>query len=171
MRVLYFYYILNLIKRYSKRPTIKIFTGIIISLYRSVFKIREIILYGTFITVPIRAFLTYFVFKYTDNILYFIGIELFTTSLSFLLLMYFFNKNEFSIFCIKKDKSYSISTEIKNYGKKIYANSLISFTSGQSLSLIISFMLPPKQIGIYSILLTITGVSLFLLKNSKYLNP
>ena len=40
-------------------------TGIIISLYRSVFKIKEIMLYGTFIIVPLRALLTYFIFIHT----------------------------------------------------------------------------------------------------------
>lgn len=144
---------------------IAIFTGIITSLYRSVLKIREIIIYGTFVSVPIRAILTFFVFQYTDNIIYFIGIELFTTSLTFILLMYFFNKNEFSIFFIKKDESFRIGNEIKSYGKRMYANSLISFFAGQSLSLILSIMLPPKQIGIYSILLTITGISMFFRKN------
>ena len=57
---------------------------------------------------------------------------------------------------------------IKNvvlYGKKMYINLLISFFLAQSLSLIISIKLSPDQIGIYSILLTVTGVTMFIVKN------
>ena len=47
----------------------------------------------------------------------------------------------------------------------MYINSLISFFSAQSLSLIISIKLSPDQIGVYSILLTVTGVTMFIVKN------
>ena len=144
---------------------VSILMGIIVSLYRSVFKIKEIMLYGTFIIVPLRAILTYFIFIYTDNILYFIGIELLTTFISVLILFYLFNKNEFPIIYIKKDQEFSIDSEIKSYGKKMYANSLVTFFAGQSLSLILSLILPPIYIGVYSILLSISGVTLFLINN------
>ena len=144
---------------------ISILMGIIVSLYRSVFKIKEIMLYGTFIIVPLRAILTYFIFIYTKNILYFIGIELLTTFISVLILFYLFNKNVFPIISIKKDSAFRIDSEIKSYGKKMYANSLVTFFAGQSLSLILSLMLPPIYIGVYSILLSISGVTLFLINN------
>ena len=49
--------------------------GIITALYRSVLKIKEIVIYGTIITVTIRALLTFFVFQYVVDISYFIFIE------------------------------------------------------------------------------------------------
>lgn len=144
---------------------ISILMGIIVSLYRSVFKIKEIMLYGTFIIVPLRAILTYFVFIYTDNILYFIGIEILTTFLSLSLLFYLFHKNVFPIILVKKDPDFKIDSEIKSYAKKMYANSLVTFFASQSLSLILSLILPPRYIGVYSILLSISGVTLFLINN------
>jgi O-antigen/teichoic acid export membrane protein len=139
--------------------------GIIISLYRSAFKIKEIMLYGTFIIVPLRAVLTYFIFIYTDNVLYFIGIEMFTSFVSLSLLFYFFNKNVFSIVFVEKDLDFKIDSEITSYAKKMYTISLVAFFAGQSLSLILSFMLPTIYIGVYSILLSISGVTLFLINN------
>jgi len=144
---------------------ISILMGIIIALYRSAFKIKEIMLYGTFIIVPLRAMLTYFIFMYTDNILYFIGIEIFTTFISLSLLFYLFNKNVFPILFVKKDIGFKIDSEITGYAKKMYAISLVTFFAGESLSLILSFMLPTFYIGVYSILLSISGVTLFLINN------
>ena len=149
----------------SIHAPISIFTGIITSLYRSVFKIKEIIIYSTFVAVPIRALLTFFIFKYTNNIIYFVGIELFTTSLTMFLLYYFFSKNEMNFTLIKSEEKQKTEDNVIQYGKNIYANSVVVFFATQSLSLILSIMLPPKQIGIYSILLTITGISMFLIMN------
>ena len=39
--------------------------GVVVSLYRSVLKIKEIVLYGTFITVTLRALLTFIIFQFT----------------------------------------------------------------------------------------------------------
>ncbi len=47
----------------------------------------------------------------------------------------------------------------------MYANAIIHFFSAQSLRIVLSLALPPLKLGIYSILLTITGVSMFLIKN------
>ena len=143
---------------------VSIFTGIITSLYRSVLKIKELILYSVFIIVPLRALLTLFVFQYTDNIIYFIVIELFTAILSSTLLFYFFSKKEFSLFDISAETDI-FNAKIVSYGKKIYTNSLATFFGGQSLAIILSIMLPPSQIGIYSILVTVTGITLFLIQN------
>jgi len=148
----------------SLHVPIAIFTGIITSLYRSVFKIKEIILYGTFVAVPLRAILTFIIFQFTDNIVYFIGIEIFTTTLSMVLLFYLYNKKEVSLLNIKSENQ-KFDANVIPYGKKIYANSLVSFFANQSLSLILSIMLPPNEIGIFSILLTITGISLFIIQN------
>jgi len=47
----------------------------------------------------------------------------------------------------------------------MYAISLVTFFAGESLSLLLSFMLPTFYIGVYSILLSISGVTLFLINN------
>ena len=105
---------------------ISVFTGFITSLYRSVFKIKELVIIGSFIIVPIRALLTLVVFYFTDNIIHFIFIELFTTSLSLLLLFYFFNENEFSLFRYFRNRNKLKSNE-SAYAQKMYFNSLVSF--------------------------------------------
>ena len=143
---------------------ISIFTGIITSLYRSVLKIKELILYSVFIIVPLRAILTLFVFQYTDNIIYFVFIELLTGTLSLSVLFYLFNRREFSLSNIQSEVN-DFEPGLFLYGKKIYANSLATFFGSQSLAIILSIMLPPSQIGVFSILLTITGVTLFLIQN------
>ncbi|MBT6807956.1 MAG: oligosaccharide flippase family protein [Flavobacteriales bacterium] len=144
---------------------ISIFTGIITALYRSVLKIKEIIIYSTVITVPIRAVLAFVIFQYTNNILYFIGIELFTTSLSLLLLFKRFNKDEYKLMNIPVPSNFIWDNKMISYGKKMYANAIVHFFSAQSLRIVLSIALPPLKLGVYSILLTITGVSMFLIKN------
>ena len=148
----------------SIHAPISVFTGFITALYRSVFKIKNLIIIGTFIIVPIRALLTLVVFYYTDNIIYFIVIELFTTSLSLLLLFYFFNKNEFRLSFFSKSR-YIFKPNQADYRRKMHFNSLISFFSSKSLSIILSLTLPTKQIGVFGILLTITGITMFLVKS------
>ena len=143
-----------------------LFSSIITSLFRSVLKIKEIILYGTIINVSVRAIATFIVFMFTKNIFYFIIIELLSSFLSIMILYYIFHKKVFNFnFAITHD--FSISNEIVSYGKKIYLNSLLVFFSGKSLAIIVSLFLEPKLIGVYSIFLTITGVSMFLNKNLR----
>lgn len=143
-----------------------LFSSIITSLFRSVLKIKEIILYGTIINVSVRAIATFIVFLFTNSILYFIFIELISSFLSIMILYYIFHKKVFSFnFTITHD--FSMNNEIISYGKKIYLNSLLVFFSGKSLAIIVSLFLEPKLIGIYSIFLTITGVSMFLNKNLR----
>ena len=151
----------------SIHAPISILMGIIISLYRSVLKIKEIIIYGTFISVPLRALLTILVFQYTNNIIYFVIIEIFTQLLVLTILYYLFNKNELEILFLPKDDNYITEKHVITYGKNVYANSLISLFSTQSLSLILGIMLPAKQMGVYSILLTISGLVMFLNKNLR----
>ena len=107
---------------------IAIFTGLIIALYRSIFKIKEIVLYGTLVIVPIRAILTFFVFTYFNNVLYFIYIEIFTSLLSLVILLLLYNKNNLSLF-IKRDPNFVFDTSIKRYSLNMYANSVITFFS------------------------------------------
>ena len=94
-----------------------LFSSIITSLFRSVLKIKEIILYGTIINVSVRAIATFIVFLFTNNIFYFILIELLSSFLSIMILYYIFHKKVFSFnFAITHD--FSMNNEIFTYGKK-----------------------------------------------------
>ena len=143
---------------------ISIFMGIIISLYRSVLRIKEILLYGTFISVSLRAILTFIVFYYCkkDDISYFVYIEIFTQMITLIILYYLFNKNEFRIFNIKTSKEYKIEDRIYDYGRNIYIKDIFTVLSTTSLPLLLSILLPADYRGIYSILLTITALLIFL---------
>ena len=145
--------------------------GVITSLYRSVLKIKEIMLYGTFISVPLRGAITFVVFQYTDNIFYLVAIDIFTQLLTLFLMYYFFNKKKFNIF--NNNKSFNnespIDDNIFSYGKKMYANSIISLFSTQGLAFLIGVLLLPEQMGIYRILIQIAALSMFLNKNLRYI--
>ena len=153
----------------SVHAPISIFMGVITSLYRSVLKIKEIMLYGTFISVPLRGAITFVVFQYTDNIFYLVAIDIFIQLLTLFLMYYFFNKKEFNIF--NNNKSFNneslIDNNILSYGKKMYANSIISLFSTQGLAFLIGVLLLPEQMGIYRILIQIAALSMFLNKNLR----
>ena len=146
----------------SIHAPISIFMGIIISLFRSVLKIKEILLYGTFISVPLRAVLTFIVFSYYNDILYFVYIEIFTQIVVITCLYFLFNKNEFKIFNFSFQNKSQIQPDIYNYGKSIYLKDIITFLSTTSLPILMSFFLPSEYRGIYAILLTITAIIVFL---------
>lgn len=139
--------------------------GVIISLYRSVLKIREIVLYGTLLAVSIRAILSFIIFNFTNDIAHFIMIEVFTQVLVLFILLYLFNKNEFSLFV--KSHSFEVTSDgqMMSYAKKMFLYSVIAFISGHMLSFIISIKLPADDVGAYNILLTLTGLATFLLIN------
>ena len=139
--------------------------GVVVSLYRSILKIKEIVLYGTVITVSLRAILTFIIFQYTSDISHFILIEVFTQIVVLSILLYLFNKNEFSLFVKSDAKEVTSDVRMVNYGKKMFYNSVIAFISGQALSFIISIKLPVEDVGAYNILLTLTGLTTFLLIN------
>jgi O-antigen/teichoic acid export membrane protein len=139
--------------------------GVVVSLYRSVFKIKEIVLYGTVISVSLRAILTFIIFQYTSDISHFILIEVFTQIIVLSILLYLFNKNEFLLFVKSDSKEVTSDVKMVDYGKKMFYNSVIAFLSGYALSIVISFTLPPADIGAYNILLTLTGLTTFLLIN------
>ena len=139
--------------------------GVIISLYRSVLKIKEIVIYGTFISVTVRAILTYIVFQFTNDIVIFILIEVCVQILVFSILLYLFNKNELAVFVRPNIDEVMGNDEMMDYGRKMFYTSVIGFISGQALSFIISIKLPPEEVGAYNILLTLTGLTTFLLIN------
>lgn len=144
---------------------ISLLFGVIISLYRSLFKIKEIVLYGTFISVSVRAVLTFVIFQFTSDISHFILIEVFTQIFVLSILLYLFNKNEFSLFTTSDYKEITSDNKMISYGKKMFLNSLVAFISGQALSFIISIKLVSSDVGAYNILLTLTGLTTFLLIN------
>ena len=139
--------------------------GVVISLYRSVLKIKEIVIYGTLVTVSVRAILTFIIFQFTDDIGYFILLEVFTQILVLSILLYLFNKKEFSLFVKSDTKELILDNKMVDYGKKMFYNSVVGFISAQSLSFIISIKLPLSDVGAYNILLTLTGLTTFILIN------
>jgi O-antigen/teichoic acid export membrane protein len=147
------------------RVPISMLLGVIISLYRSVLKIKEIVIYGTLVTVTVRAILTIIIFQFTADIAHFILIEVFTQIIVLSILLYLFNKNEFSLFVKSDAKEVTSDSKMVNYGKKIFYNSVVAFISAQALSFIISIKLPIEDVGAYNILLTLTGLTTFLLIN------
>jgi O-antigen/teichoic acid export membrane protein len=52
-----------------------------------------------------------------------------------------------------------------DYGKKMFYNSVVSFIASQGLSFIIAIKLTSSDVGAYNILLTLTGLTTFLLLN------
>ena len=82
---------------------------------------------------------------------------------------YFFNKKEFNIFNNNKsfNNEFLIDNSILSYGKKMYANSIISLFSTQGLAFLIGVLLLPEQMGIYRILIQIAALSMFLNKNLR----
>lgn len=139
--------------------------GVIISLYRSKLKIKEIVVYGTVVNVIVRAILTFIIFQFTNDILYFIILEIFTQILVLFIMLYLFNKNEFNIFLKSDYKEVVHDTKMIDYGKKMFYNSVVSFIASQGLSIIIAIKLTSSDVGAYNILLTLTGLTTFLLLN------
>ena len=139
--------------------------GVVVSLYRSVLKIKEIVVYGTCISVTLRALLTFIIFQYTSNITWFIFIELFAQVLSLTILLFLFNKNEFTLFKKSHYSEVLYDTNIVSYGKKMYLNSIIAFISAQALTIIISVKLNTFEVGAYNIILSFTTITTFLLIN------
>mgnify|MGYP006105706519 FL=1 len=139
--------------------------GIIISLYRSKLKIKEIVIYGTVVNVIVRAILTFIIFQFTNNIVYFIILEIFTQILVLFIMLYLFNKNEFKIFLKSDTKEVILDNKMIDYGKKMFYNSVVSFIASQGLSFIIAIRLTSNDVGAFNILLTLTGLTTFLLIN------
>jgi len=145
---------------------LSLYSSYITSIYRSVFKIKEIIIYGTIYMVVIRAILTFIVYSLSDEIIYFLWIELISMLLSTGLLTYKFNNNKLRLFS-RKDSTEKLSDKksIFSYAKIMYTNSVLSFSSGYTLMFIMSITLPTSSIGIYAILMTLVGLTNFLQAN------
>ena len=144
---------------------INLLFGVIISLYRSKLKIKEVVLYGSVVKVLLRALLTVIVFQFTSDITYFVFIELFASIIALSVLLFLFNKEQFPIFVRSDRKDILNDEKVMSYGTKMFLNSIIAFISGQALSFIISIKLSSIDVGAYNILLTLTGLTTFLLIN------
>ena len=139
--------------------------GVIISLYRSKLKIKEIVVYGTVVNVIVRAILTFIIFQFTNDIVYFIILEIFTQILVLSIMLYLFNKNEFSLLLKSDTKEVIQDSKMIDYGKKMFYNSVVTFIASQGLSFIIAIRLTSSDVGAFNILLTLTGLTTFLLIN------
>ena len=138
----------------------------ITSVYRSFLKIKEIILYSTFYLVTIRAILTLIVYSFTNEILYFMWIEIIAQIISIYMLTMRFKSDKLKLF--ERDalkKRLSDKDEIVSYAKTMYSNSLIGFAGGYTLTFVMSILLPAYLIGVYAILMTIAGLTNFLQQN------
>jgi len=80
-------------------------------------------------------------------------------------MLYLFNKNEFSIFLKSDSKEVIKDNKMIGYGRKMFYNSVVSFIASQGLSFIIAIRLSSADVGAYNILLTLTGLTTFLLIN------
>ncbi len=133
------------------------------SSFRAVLKVREIVLYGSFVYITLRALLILIVFYFTSNVLYLLYIEIFSLMLTDFLL--FFNiKKIFKIFT-PKISLLKLNKEMIKYWEKMYIYALIGFIGGYVINWELSIFLPPKYLGIYSILLTLAGLSAFIITN------
>ena len=133
------------------------------SSFRSALKIKEIVFYGSFIYITLRALLILIVFLFVSNVIYLLYIEIFSLLITDFLL--FFNiKKIFKIF-IPKLSLLKLDKQMIKYWEKIYFYSLIGFIGGYIINWELSIFLPPKYLGIYSILITIAGLSAFIITN------
>ena len=139
--------------------------SILSSLYRGVIRIKEIVIYGTFVSVTLRAVLTIILFQYTNQIEYFIGIEAFVQLIVVILLWWKFSKDFYPLkIQINFVRIFNESKYI-SFAKLVFAGSIITYAGSELLTLLVSLMLPEKEVGAYSLMLTITGVSIFILIN------
>ncbi len=144
---------------------ISLLLGYLTSLYRSVLRIKEIVLYGTLITVTLRALFTILFYQYTqtEDIFYFIIIEVITQFFALSILLFIFNRKVFSTFKKASVKEFILDQKIVKYTSKLFLHSFIAFCAGYFLKLMISLHLPANDIGAYNILLALTGLTTFLL--------
>ena len=139
--------------------------SILTSLYRGVIRIKEIVVYGTFVSVTLRAILTIILFQYTNQIEYFIAVEAIVQLIVIFLLWWKFSKDFYPL-KVRMDflKVFKKSKYI-SFAKFVFAGSVVTYAGSELLTLLVSLMLPEKEVGAYSLMLTITGISIFILIN------
>ncbi|WP_286336496.1 oligosaccharide flippase family protein [Hydrogenimonas cancrithermarum] len=144
---------------------LSLYQSIMSASYRSLLKIREIILYGTFVMITLRALSVFIIYSFATSIYYFIFIELITQLIVLYLLTKKFDTSKFTFFKPFPMKEIIQDKQIIDYGKKMYFYALIGIAGGYTISLIMSLYLPASDIGIYAILGTLGGLTAFLLNN------
>ena len=142
-----------------------LFMAMIISLYRSFLKIKEIVIYGTVFSVLCRAILTFVIFCFTDNILFFVLIEIFVQILTLGILTFKFNKE-----CLNLQLSLDFKAIISDkvmyaYSKRMFYTSVVAYFGGQILAFFVSIYLSKEDIAAYSVLLSIASITTILLIN------
>ena len=139
--------------------------SILTSLYRGVIRIKEIVVYGTFVSVTLRAILTIILFQYTNQIEYFIAVEAIVQLIVVFLLWWNFSKDFYPL-KVRMDflRIFNESKYI-SFAKFVFAGSVVTYAGSELLTLLVSLMLPEKEVGAYSLMLTITGISIFILIN------
>ncbi len=142
-----------------------LYLAFITSAYRSLLQIKEVVLYGTIWMVSIRAVLTFTVFSFTEDIRYFIFIELFSSLVVLSIMTAKFDTSKLSFFKPFPYKDILEDKQIVLFGKKMYFYALIGFAGGYAITLTMSITLPASDVGVYAILVTISGLSSFLLNN------
>lgn len=143
---------------------LSLYMGMITALYRSVLKVKEIIVYGTILSVSLRAIVTFIVFQFTDEIHYFVLIEVLTQLVVLSVLTINFHNKEMKLSNTTKLKPLE-DRVIYDYGKQMFLNSIVMFLGGQSLAFLIGIYLPSSEVGAYGILITFANLTAFLLIN------
>ena len=139
--------------------------SILTSLYRGVIRIKEIVVYGTFVSVTLRAVFTIIIFQYTNQIEYLIGVEALVQLIVVILFWWKFSKDFYPL-KIRMDflRIFKKSKYI-SFVKFVFVGSIVTYAGSELLTLLVSLMLPEKEVGAYSLMLTITSVSIFILVN------
>ena len=144
---------------------LSLYSAVITASYRSLLKIKEIVLYGTFILISLRAIGVFIVFSFSNNIIYFLVIEILSQAVVLFIMTKKFDASNFTFFKPFPIKEVLEEKQVVSFGKKMYFYALIGFAGGYTITLIMSISLPAKYIGVYSILTTLAGLTAFLLNN------
>ena len=144
---------------------LSLYQSVITASYRSLLKIREIIIYGTLILITIRAIFTFLIYYYSANIIYFILIEVFSLSIILYIMTKKFDTKYFTFLKPFPYKEILHDKQLINFGKKMYLYALIGIAGGYSISFIMGIYLPSSDLGVYAILSTLGGLTAFLLNN------
>ena len=139
--------------------------SLLTSLYRGVIRIKEIMIYGTFVSVTLRAIFTIIIFQYTNHIEYFIGIEALVQLIVVILLWWRFSKDFYPLKVRIDFLSIFKKSKYISFAKFVFTGSVVTYAGSELLTLLVSLMLPEKEVGAYSLMMTITSVSIFILIN------
>ena len=129
------------------------------------FRIKEIVVYGTFVSVTLRGVFTIILFQYTHQIEFFIGVEALVQLIVVILLWLKFSKDFYPLKIRMDFLKIFKNSNYFSFAKFVFAGSLVTYAGSELLTLLVSLMLTEKEVGAYSLMLTITGVSIFILIN------